>query len=139
MVNLIEMKFMKKLIDTCLLIYLVDSSDEKKHKKVVNWFETISGDEYFISIQNLREFAYVVKKKSLLNNEKLKEYIGLFSDSFNLIYDNLEDIINATKSSKNKYWDSLLIATAKRHNIVEIITENEKDFDGKIKVDNILK
>lgn len=140
LVNLIEMKFMKKLIDTCILIYLIDASDKIKHKKVLTWFEKVlDSNEYYISIQNIREFVFVSKKKSLLKENKIIEYVNLFLDAFNVVYDNIDDIKVAATSSKLTYWDSLLIATAKRNNIIEIITENEKDFDGKIKVANVLK
>ncbi len=131
---------MKKLIDTCVLIYLIDNSNEKKHKIAASWFESIiDNKEYYISIQNLREFAYVSKKKNLLSSKQINDILELFSDSFNVVYDNLDDIKEATKKEKNKYWDAILIETAKRNNIFEIITENEKDFYNEIKTTNIFK
>jgi len=138
--SLIEMKFMKTLIDTSILIYLVDAKEEKKHQKVVGWFEGIfESNEYFVSLQNLREFAFVAKKKDLLLAEEIITYVELFADSFNLLQDSVEDVKKASRKTKNKYWDALLIATAKRNNIFQVITENEKDFKGEIGVINILK
>jgi len=138
--SLIEMKFMKTLIDTSILIYLVDAKEEKKHQKVVGWFEGIfESNEYFVSLQNLREFAFVAKKKGLLKVEEVKKYVDLFVDSFNLLYDSVDDIKKASEKPRAKYWDALLIATAKRNNIFQVITENEKDFKGEIVIINILK
>ncbi len=129
---------MKTLIDTCILIYLIDAQDEERHSKAVEWFQNIfESNEYFISTQNLREFAFVSKNKKKIAPEQIKEYIDLFAKSFNLISDNVSDIKKASEKSKNKYWDSLLTATAKRNNIFQIITENEKDFKGEIQTKNI--
>ena len=140
MESLIEMKFMKTLIDTSILIYLIDTKEEKKHSKVVGWFESIfESNEYFVSLQNLREFAFVAKKKGLLKVEEVKKYVDLFVDSFNLLYDSVDDIKKASEKSQAKYWDALLIATVKRNNIFQVITEYENDFKGEIGVMNILK
>jgi predicted nucleic acid-binding protein len=129
---------MKTLIDTCILVYLIDAQDEKRHSRTVEWFESIfESNEYFISTQNLREFAFVSKSKKKVNPEQIKEYVDLFAKSFNLISDTVSDIKKASEKSKNKYWDSLLTATAKRNNIFQIITENEKDFKGEIQTKNI--
>lgn len=129
---------MKKLIDTSVLVYLVDAQNKSKHKKAISWFESIfQSDEYFISVQNIREFIFVVKKKDYLKDNELLKYVELFIDSFNVIYDNISDIKSTIYSKKKEFWDDLLTATAKRNGIIEIITENEKDFKGKIKTLNI--
>jgi predicted nucleic acid-binding protein len=131
---------MKKLVDTSILIYLIDSKEKEKHLKAVEWFENIFGsNDYFISTQNLREFAFVAKNKALIETEETKKYLDLFAESFNIIQDSIEDIKKACETTKKKYWDALLIATAKRNNIFQIITENEKDFVNEISVLNILK
>jgi predicted nucleic acid-binding protein len=120
---------MKILIDTCILVYLIDSSDEIKHQKVVDWFSSIIGDDdYFVSIQNLREFVFVAKKKNLIESGDIRHYINLFVDSFNLIEDNVTDILDASLSGSKRFFDNLLVSTAKRNGIFEILTENEKDF-----------
>ena len=131
---------MKTLIDTSVLIYLVDAKEEKKHLKAIEWFESIfESNEYFVSLQNLREFAFVAKKKELLKTDEIIKYVDLFADSFNLLQESVEDIKKASEKSQAKYWDALLIATVKRNNIFQVITENENDFKGEIGVMNILK
>ncbi len=52
----------KFLVDTCVLFYLVDKNDAEKHRKASRWFESLKGENFFVSTQNLREFASVALK-----------------------------------------------------------------------------
>ncbi len=127
----------KALVDTCILAYLVDKTEPIKHEKAQTWFESIRKEKqrYFISMQNLRELANVSLKKTTLFPREINENNLLFSETFGVLWDETGDIITAVllaETDRKNFWDCLLAATAKRHGIRTILTENTKDF-GRIK------
>ena len=128
-VMLISKKF---LVDTNILFYIVDKNESKKHEAAKKWFCSMLGKkDYYISLQNLREFASVAIQKSSYTAIEIKEQMDTFSKSFPVINDTTDDCFEAVELSRSlgiKYWDSLLIATMKRNGIKKIITEDSKDF-----------
>ena len=120
------------LVDSNVLIYVVDDADKEKHIKAQKWFEQIAEniDLYYISSQNLREFASVLLKKDKATKENIKKWVANYSNIFVVIHDNKEDIGEAIDLAEKKthFWDALLAATMKRHNIKTILTEDTKDF-----------
>ena len=124
----------KTSIDTCILIYLVDKTEPEKHAKAIGWFESIRNkkEQYFISMQNLREFAGVAFAKTNLSPEEINENISLFSETFSVLDEKTEDIKTATLllgNDRKNFYDALLAATMQRHGIMQILTENTKDFE----------
>ncbi len=122
------------MIDTNLLVYLVDNSDAKKHQAVKEFFEAIQGHrrDYFISTQNLREFSNTMVNKTNASIEKIQLYLTQFYLTFNVLHENVMDshaAIALTRETKTPFWDALLSSTAKRHEIKLIYTENTKDFE----------
>ncbi len=122
----------RALVDTNILVYLIDKTDEKRHRKAKEWFKSIKGQEnLFVSAQNLREFSSIALKKSSLHVNEINKILRLFADAFDLIFDNFEDIIKANnkiEKTRKNFWDALLAATMQRHFISVILTENTKDF-----------
>jgi len=122
------------LVDTNILVYLVDATDKKKHEKAKMFLDKIiqHPEIFVVSLQNLREFSSVLINKKKINKQKLEKYLDLFNGAFEeILYDNVDDIISASKESldkKSSFWDSLLMATMKRNAIELIYTENLKDF-----------
>lgn len=134
------------LVDTNILVYLLDKKEAKRHEKTLQWFQNLKRDKnsYFISLQNLREFSSICLKKTKLKHEKINEWTELFSRIFYLVSDSKEDGIKATqicRKNKISFWDSLLIATMQRCDIRHILTENIKDFQkySKIKTINLFR
>jgi predicted nucleic acid-binding protein len=124
----------RALVDTCVLVYLIDKTDKGKHEKAKEWLKSIEGrDNFFVSIQNLREFSSIALKKSSLHLREINELLEVFADAFGIVFDSFEDIIKANEAiGKNRkiFWDALLAATMQRHSIHIILTENTKDFKG---------
>lgn len=144
MENLIEVIFMieRFLVDSNILVYLIDTADESKHKKALDWLLTSSSLNIFVSTQNIREFANNCLKKSASNN-KIIEFIDLFCARFIVLQDDQLDTKNAIELSKSRpriFWDASIVSVMKRNNIDVIFTEDTKDFDllG-VKVINPLK
>jgi len=120
------------LVDTCILVYLIDKNEKARHEKARKWVHSLSEeDRFFVSIQNLREFSNVALKKSDLSQEEINRFIVRFATRFKVLFDNVEDILKANEISKRKrFWDAMLAATMQRHGIKAILTENTKDFKG---------
>jgi predicted nucleic acid-binding protein len=129
-----ERKLMNEtLVDTNILVYLIDSEEKRKHEKASQWFNNLQREKkyYFISTQNLKEFSAICLKKTKLGHEKINEWVELFSRIFFPIQDSKEDILHANEISKKNnihFWDAMLIATMERCEIRKILTENTKDF-----------
>jgi len=130
-------------IDTNLLVYAYHKGEIKKHLVSNKLLEKCWKREvkYFTSSQNLAEFFYVVTEK-IENPLKLEEVKKIINDIIN--FSNWE-VLSYNKTTMLKamdikilnnmhFWDALLIATMLENNVLNIYTENEKDF---IKVKNI--
>jgi len=121
------------LIDTNILVYFADNTDKKKHLKAKKILNNISKhpEEYAICLQSLREFASVMLKKKNMGRKKIIEYLEAYLDVFEDTYpDTPEDTIKALEKESMHFWDSLLAETAKRNEIMEILTENTSDFQN---------
>jgi predicted nucleic acid-binding protein len=116
----------KYFIDTNMLKYLISDEELKKHDIIK---EFIKDKDCEISIQNLKELANILFKKTNLSNEEIKKYVLIVGKKFTHCLELPNDILNAINYSKRKnFYDALLVATMKRNGINKIITENEKDF-----------
>ena len=132
MENLIEVNFMTErfLVDSNILVYLIDTADELKHEKALEWLSNSYSLSIFVSTQNIREFANNCLKKSASNNQIL-EFIELFCARFIVLQDDQLDTKNAielSKGNRNHFWGASLVSVMKRNNINLVFTENVKDF-----------
>lgn len=132
MENLIEVNFMTErfLVDSNILVYLIDTADELKHEKALEWLSNSYSLSIFVSTQNIREFANNCLKKSASNNQIL-EFIELFCARFIVLQDDQLDTKNAielSKGNRNLFWGASLVSVMKRNNINLVFTENVKDF-----------
>ena len=134
----------KVLIDSNILVYAADNSDEHKHKISTELLEkAMNKGDAVVSIQNLVEFARVATEKieRPIDLEKTRQIIMELSDSMEVIaYDQktIAEALHFSARYKLHFFDALLVATMEENFIKEIITENDKDFKGItwLKVDN---
>lgn len=126
------MSFMtKQLIDSNILIYAYDNTDEKKHKIAK---ETVSGlllaDAGVVSVQNLAEFSRAIteKAKKPIKRSEAREIVLGFEDALTVVSYNGHTIADALLFASKydlHFYDSLLVATMELHHINEIVTEDE--------------
>ena len=122
------------LIDTNILVYLIDTADKIRHEQAKKFFAQVMNNPlmFAVSLQNLREFCSVSIKKKNAAQGQIEEHAVLFKTFFQkIIQDTEEDALNAIKHSFEKntpFWDSLIAATMQRNEIEIIYTENTKDF-----------
>ncbi len=130
---------MKKGLDTNILVYMIDSTDEDKHKRALSLLEDIlrNPSEYAVTTQVVAEFLYVVKKKlpvalddALLLIERLHAK-GTIIGSYTI-----KEVLQAIKHSPKRFWDALIAYTYLSHNIKTILTENTEDFKNIINAIN---
>jgi len=124
----------RALIDSNVLVYIIDSSEERKTRTALKLLDTVAQkpSEYVVAEQNLREFSAVISRNKQFPEEKFYESLNAFLSAFGeIIRDEIHDWLEAftiSRSHATSYWDALLAATMKRHGITKIITENVKDF-----------
>lgn len=131
-----------KLIDTNILVYAYDTSEAEKHEAskalLIKIWEEGGG---VVSLQNLMEFFVVITKKveNPIKIEDAKAIIKDFlkSDNWKIIDRDMETFLLAidfVQKHNIHLWDAVIAATMKENDLIEIVTENKKDFD---KIPNI--
>ncbi len=122
------------LVDTNVLVYLFDSTDRAKHEKAKKFFSAmaVAPHKYVIALQNLRELAAVLLKKTSVSSEDFTEFLSKTKDFFSeVIMEDEHDIKSAfelSRQRRTRYWDALICSTMQRHGIRNIYTENISDF-----------
>ncbi|MBI4162137.1 MAG: PIN domain-containing protein [Candidatus Aenigmarchaeota archaeon] len=123
------------LIDTNILVYYYDMSEAEKHKIVNDLINKCwKREAYFaVSTQNLSEFFSVTTRKNILTKKASMEIVSdiiKFSNfiKFDFTYNTVLDAAAISEEHNMPYWDSLLAATMRQSGIVNIYTENKKDF-----------
>ncbi len=126
-----------KFIDTSVLVYAFDKSEQAKHetasKLVRDMFER--GEKGAISAQVLLEL-YNVLTRSIsdpLSPADASSIVYKFFEAagwIKLDYNTLiaRRAVTIAAERKTKIWDTLIAETMKENGIDTIITENEKDF-----------
>jgi len=131
------MKDDRCLIDSNILVYAYDKSDTLKHEKCLKILrECFKGNSLLaVSIQNLSEFFVIITRKVqkplLPSQAKIIVQDIVNSNYFVKIEPQKEQVLEAINLSMEKgisYWDSLIAAAMKKHDIFCIYTENEKEF-----------
>lgn len=120
----------KSLVDSNILVYLVDSEEKERQISALKWFEENSNKKIFVAAQNLREFSFRALLKSV-SIDKINEFLNLFSARFIVLQDDYYDIKRALelcKNNKNLFWDANIVSVMLHNEIDCIYTENVKDF-----------
>jgi predicted nucleic acid-binding protein len=120
------------LVDSCILLYLADKRDMKKHLRAIKWLEGVETKKFFISMQNIREVSSNLLKKTVLPSKEIIDFVDMLLNRFSLVNEDFNDYLKATvlcsKNRKN-FFDAVLASTMQRYYITTIITENTKDFE----------
>ncbi|MBU0635878.1 PIN domain-containing protein [Candidatus Micrarchaeota archaeon] len=127
----------KVFVDTNILVYAHDSSENEKHTKAQQIFkECYEGNRQLaFSTQTLSEFFAVITRKikkpvSTANAQIIISTILNFNGMTTTVIQP-DTILAATQTHKTTgvhYWDCLIAETAKANGIHNILTENTKDF-----------
>ncbi|MFH1587952.1 MAG: PIN domain-containing protein [Candidatus Diapherotrites archaeon] len=126
----------KIFLDTNILVYAFDTSENIKHKKCKKLIsDCFEGERnFYISNQVLAEFVSVMLTKIKIKypQEKMKKRIQEINsiDSWkkiNYSTNTIESLL--TKQMKTSFWDALIAETMKESLVFTIYTENIKDFE----------
>ena len=123
------------LVDSNILVYYFDSAEPAKHKiskEIID--KCLDGKlKLAVSVQNLSEFFSVTTSKKILTKVdaiRTLSYFAEFSGIAKITFDH-KTVVEAAAISEEydmHYWDALLAATMKHNNILNLYTENKKDF-----------
>ncbi|MBI2971294.1 MAG: PIN domain-containing protein [Candidatus Aenigmarchaeota archaeon] len=122
-------------VDSNILIYNYDASDLRKHAISKDLLDLCWNRHAALAVssQNLSEFFYVTTRRNLLGKREAAENIrdivnfsGWMKIDFN--HHTVLEAALLSEEYKMSYGDSLLAATVRENGIVNLYTENEKDF-----------
>lgn len=123
------------LVDTNIIAYAYEIEDSEKKKKSLQILEKCYKNEMTLAIsnQNLAEFSVVSLKKLKLNPGTIKDIvkdISNFNGFRKIEYSNntILSAIDLVDKYNMSFWDSLISATMIENGILNIYTENSKDF-----------
>ncbi len=128
-------------IDTNILVYAFDTAYPKKRemcKKIIT--DIFAGKTHgVVTNQILAEFSFAVTTKieKPLSKKDAASIVGsiLSSENWKVIGYTGETVLHALNSPQ-PFWDALIAQTLKANNVKKIITENVKDFEGSLQVNN---
>lgn len=123
------------LLDTNILVYAHEKEESKRRKTAKRILEKCYNGEILLAIsnQNIAEFTSVMLKKIKVEPEIIKKVIDItseFNGFIKLKYElkTIKEAINLSDKYKMSFWDSLITATMIENGILNIYTENAKDF-----------
>ena len=123
------------LVDTNIIIYAYERKNSLRKKKSLEILEKCYKNEIVLAVsnQNLAEFSVVSLKKLKLDANIVKDIIKDISnfENFKKVNYKRKTILSAIdilEKYKMSFWDSLIAATMIENGILNIYTENSKDF-----------
>jgi predicted nucleic acid-binding protein len=127
----------ERLIDTNILVYAYDISEDTKHETAKHLLRQIWEDGGgVVCVQNLMEFFVVITKKveSPMTVAEAKTIVDDIakSDSWRVIDRDIHtflDAIDLVSQHHVHVWDATIAACMRENGITDIVTENKKDFE----------
>ena len=129
----------KTFVDTNVLIYAFTTDEPDKKEKALKFLDNC---QPVISTQVLKEFSYVLLKKSRVSSEIIMEIIGEITKIASVVNEELELIFASFviyERYKYSFYDSLIIATAVNSQCQALLSEDMQDgqiIDDKLKIIN---
>lgn len=117
---------MATLIDTNVLVYArgVDG-DATRQRQAILALKACRADG-FLTVQVLQEFASVLIRKRL-SIDVIYEDVATLQRTWSVVASNNDTVLMAlecVKAHHMSFWDALLWATARQHDITTILTED---------------
>jgi predicted nucleic acid-binding protein len=127
----------KVFFDTNILFYAFDSSEPDKQSVAQEFIASAMASAIgWISVQVLGEFFHTtVIRKKLMSSEDAEQAI-LSLSALNIVDVDRAQVRTAIafhRQYQTSYWDSLILASAKRARCSKLITEDfshDQDYDG---------
>lgn len=130
----------KQFFDTNVLIYAFDSSEPAKQQIAIQRIDfAVRNQTGVISTQVLGEFFHsLVVRKQLLTAVEAERAVNDFAGGFqvsDVTLSMVQQAIAIHQRFQLRYWDSLIVATAKECGCAEIVSEDMQDsqnYDGPV-------
>ena len=136
---------MVSFLDSNVLVYYVDSRDQKKQAKAESIIEAaFNGDSVcLISVQTLTEFSNVALGKLKLPESIVARYVEVFAE-LPVVTPDVKMLTRALEIKERydiQFYDSMMLAAAERVGADEFLTEdlNDGQMYGSVKAVNPFK
>jgi len=119
---------MKAFLDTNILVYAVDRSDEAKNAKAVSVLQAAlrQRNSYAISVQCLTEFANVAMRKIGMAPDAVLDFVRMFRNITTVVPE-CELVVRGVEIKALygiQFYDAMVVAAAERAKAREIWTED---------------
>lgn len=118
------------LVDTNVLVYAYDPTDGAKRERAIAVLERLAARQLgALSAQVLGEFFVTVTRKipSPLTVQEAERSLTNYSRSWPVLELNAQVVLEAVRGLQRyqlAYWDALIWATAKRHGVPNVLSED---------------
>ena len=117
-------------LDTNLLVYMADDTDEVKHRRARELVvRAIRGEAMMISVQVLNEFASVMYRKFKRTDAEVSDYLMFFEPIHTVVLEPRfsHRAVEIKMRYGLQYYDALLLATAEANGCDEFYSEDLSD------------
>ena len=125
-------------LDTNLIVYAITFQDEEKQRIAEEILREALEEpqKYAASVQVLAETVSVISRKAPALLPEALRLVKLISKILSILYYTPTEIEQASNGPPREFWDRLLAYTYKNNGVEEIITEDEKPYEGLINTVN---
>jgi predicted nucleic acid-binding protein len=128
----------KRFFDTNVLVYACDATDPAKQAAALKCIADAATDgSGALSVQVFGEFFHAtVVRKRLLSGDEAERAIRAYQPVFTVVALDFELVCDAMSLHRRyqlRYWDSLILAAARRAGCAEALSEDlndGQDYDG---------
>jgi predicted nucleic acid-binding protein len=130
----------KVIVDTNIFVYCFDMDEGEKHERAKQFVATLfRGGQLLLTVQILHEFYSTVthpKKQIKLSHDAAAHYIQQLVGASQVVSLELSMTLSALDAVKKhglSFWDALIWAAAKEHQVPVIYTEDfqhNREIDG---------
>jgi len=136
------MRGVKVFIDTNILVYAF-TSDEPEKKTLA--LKALDHCVPVVSTQVIKEFANVLFKKTNLGIDRIRTLLSDINEVADVVQEDTDliyDALDIKRQWSYSFYDSVIIAAARKANCQTLFSEDLKDgqvIDGKLTIINPLK
>jgi predicted nucleic acid-binding protein len=128
-------------LDTNILVYAVDSSDQERHRRAQEIIEAMLTQDCVLTLQSLGEFYFTVTRKGKLSPAQAKKQVEGWQALFSVVAAGpatLNRAIAAVELHQISFWDAMLWSAARDAGVTMLLSENFQNGQelGGIRINN---
>ena len=114
-------------LDSNILVYAVDSSDEERHRRAKEVIGTMLTQDCVLTLQSLGEFYFTVTRKGKLPPSLAKKQVEGWQALFSVVAAGpatLNRAIAAVEFHQLSFWDAMLWSAARDAGVTLLLSED---------------